>query len=61
MKKGKGTLISSLYKPPAELRFRSMRWDHPVTVEPFQFLLAEPVAYEGSYPVKQFVQKLRRV
>ncbi len=29
--------INSVHKPPAELRFRAMCWNHPVTLEPFQF------------------------
>lgn len=41
--------INSLHKPPASFSFRSMIHDHAVTVEPFQFSPAEPVAYEGSY------------
>ena len=30
-------LINSIHKWPALFSFRSMRRDHPVTVEPFQF------------------------
>jgi len=40
--------INSIHKPPASFRFRSMIRNHAVTVEPFQFSPAEPVAYEGS-------------
>jgi len=40
--------FNSLEKPPALFSFRSMSGDHPETVELFQFLEAESVAYQGS-------------
>jgi hypothetical protein len=41
-------LINSIHKPPASIRYRSMIRHLPVTVKPFQFSPAEPVAYEWS-------------
>ena len=41
--------LNSIHKPPALLWFRSTIRIHAVTVEPFQFSPAEPVAYEWSY------------
>ena len=42
-------LINSLHKTPVSFNFRSMSRDHSLTTEPFQFSLAAPVVYEGSY------------
>ena len=44
-------MINSIHKPPALFNFRSIRCDHPVTVEPFQFSPSEKVAYEGSQAI----------
>ena len=41
-------LFNSIHKPPASLKFRSIICVLSVTVEPFQFSPAEPVAYEWS-------------
>jgi hypothetical protein len=39
----------SIHKPPASIRFAPMKDTLAVTVEPFKFSPAEPVAYELSY------------
>jgi hypothetical protein len=41
-------LINSIDKPPALFSFRSLRRDHPITVEPFKYSPSDTVAYEGS-------------
>jgi hypothetical protein len=41
--------IISIHKPPASIRFGPIKHAHAVTVEPFKFSPAEPVAYELSY------------
>ena len=41
--------LNSIHKPPASFKFNSNLCVLPVTVEPFQFSPAEPVAYELSY------------
>jgi hypothetical protein len=40
--------FTSIHKPPATLKFAPMKHAHAVTVEPFQFSPAKPVAYEWS-------------
>jgi len=39
----------SIHKPPASIRFAPIKHALAVTVEPFKFSPAEPVAYELSY------------
>jgi hypothetical protein len=39
----------SIHKPPASIRFAPIKHARAVTVEPFKFSPAEPVAYELSY------------
>ena len=39
----------SIHKPPASIRFAPIKYALAVTVEPFKFSPAEPVAYELSY------------
>jgi len=41
--------IISIHKPPASIRFAPIKHALAVTVEPFKFSPAEPVAYELSY------------
>ena len=41
-------IINSIHKPPASIRFAPIKHALAVTVEPFKFLPAEPVAYELS-------------
>jgi hypothetical protein len=43
-----GVVLFEIHKPPATFKFRSMIGALPVTVEPFQFSPAQPVAYELS-------------
>jgi hypothetical protein len=38
----------SIHKPPASIRFAPIKHTLAVTVEPFKFSPAEPVAYELS-------------
>jgi hypothetical protein len=38
----------SIHKPPASIRFTPMKHGLAVSVEPFKFSPAEPVAYELS-------------
>jgi hypothetical protein len=38
----------SIHKPPASVRFAPIKHTLAVTVEPFKFSPAEPVAYELS-------------
>jgi hypothetical protein len=40
--------IISIHKPPASIRFAPIKHVLAVTVEPFKFSPAEPVAYELS-------------
>jgi hypothetical protein len=40
-----------IHKPPASIRFAPIKHAHVVTVEPFKFSPAEPVAYELSYRI----------
>jgi hypothetical protein len=44
----KANKISSIHKPPASIRFAPIKHVLAVTVEPFKFSPAEPVAYELS-------------
>ncbi len=44
--------FNSIHKPPASFKFNSILCVLPVTVEPFQFSPADPVAYELSYPTR---------
>ncbi len=44
-----------LHKPPALLNFRSLIHDLAVTVELYQFSLAEPAAYAGSYRTRSYL------
>jgi hypothetical protein len=39
----------SIHKPPASIRFALIKHTLAVSVEPFKFSPAEPVAYELSY------------
>ena len=39
----------SIHKPPASIRIAPIKHALAVTVEPFKFSPAEPVAYELSY------------
>jgi hypothetical protein len=39
----------SIHKPPASIRFAPIKHALAVSVEPFKFSPAEPVAYELSY------------
>ena len=39
----------SIHKPPASIKFAPIKYALAVTVEPFKFSPAEPVAYELSY------------
>ena len=39
----------SIHKPPASIRFALIKHTLAVSVEPFKFSPAEPVAYESSY------------
>jgi len=41
--------FSSIHKPPASIRFALIKHTLAVSVEPFKFSPAEPVAYELSY------------
>jgi len=41
-------IFISIHKPPASIRFAPMTHALAVTVEPFKFSPAEPVAYELS-------------
>ena len=41
--------FTSIHKPPASIRFAPIKHALAVTVEPFKFSPAEPVAYELSY------------
>jgi hypothetical protein len=43
-------IFTSIHKPPASIRFAPIKHALAVTVEPFKFSPAEPVAYELSYP-----------
>jgi hypothetical protein len=47
----KNSFFISIHKPPASLRFAPMKHALAVTVEPFKFSPAEPVAYELSYDI----------
>jgi len=40
--------IIPIHKPPASIRFAPIKYALAVTVEPFKFSPAEPVAYELS-------------
>jgi len=40
--------ILSIHKPPASIKFAPIKHALAVTVEPFKFSPAEPVAYELS-------------
>jgi len=40
--------FTSIHKPPASIRFAPIKHALAVTVEPFKFSPAEPVAYELS-------------
>jgi hypothetical protein len=48
--RGRALLVvaDSIHKPPTSFKFRSMICFLSVSVEPFQFSPAEPVAYELS-------------
>jgi len=41
----------SIHKPPVSIRFAPINYALAVTVEPFKFTPAEPVAYELSQPI----------
>jgi hypothetical protein len=41
--------MSAIHRPPASIRFALIKHTLAVSVEPFKFSPAEPVAYELSY------------
>jgi hypothetical protein len=43
----------AIHKPPALIRFAPIKQALAVTVEPFKFSPAEPVAYELSYRIAE--------
>jgi hypothetical protein len=49
VKKYEKFFFISIHKPPASITFAPIKHALAVTVEPFKFSPAEPVAYELSY------------